>query len=1121
MRDSNSNVLPGRYLLIVGLLWLIAWPWAKAIGAEQVEIFIDVPPKLATYSGRQPVTFGIPFSPGRLNAGDGLRIANVQGIPLLAQFQVTSWWGPREVRWLLVDLVVPIQNGEAPQMVLEFGPDVTGSPTSTPLRVVPIGSGVLVSTGTLLARIGKQNSSLGRFVLTGVTADGDAVRYLPQGDDVQVELAGPVRAVVKWSGRYVAADGTSVAEFVTRLRFYAGLRFARLYHTLIWTSDAATRIGSLELETRSASPSLQVRTSVDGVPVTTFGSYRLRQVDWNEARDGSGQAVGQHWDGWVERKGVRRSLFAALRWPWQQHPVGFHAYGAKKLRLGLIQPIDPMSLAANDVVISPLRDYKDASFDLQANEGPYGPLSPRGVGKTHEVLIWHARRGTADYALDPAVKNTLLQRPIIAYADPRFVVQAQLPSPLSVYNPAEFPEIERAIENAFGWYTRERAEEWDYGVWNFGDLQYDWKPTNGNTPNPEDHYRKDRYWLNNGKSWSLIPWLLWMRTGNREYFDKGEAHSRHVMDVDTCHVTEVAELKFLGGTSPYSLLHFGQETRPASFTNDSEYLPYYYFLTGYERARDVMQERVTGILATYPDNQFVRDIEDMLDDLSQDYVYPSGNVASRELRFNREHYRVLGELALLYEYTKDPNLASRADELIAFLLPAQASNGWLPGLKTSNWFSHSLNLAQRAFPGHRQAIRELMLRWQEHSGTYLEPGNAGQVEGPVSLWDLLTLEDHTGNPAYLQVAAETARTQALGFYEDPNEWQGYGAPPAHVMGPIIRDWVSVMARLSQLPPADRPTGLARATYFNAGLTTDVSEPRLFKGRHVLFVLDEDDSPISVLLDVNGRNAGSIIDNRIRIIAPDGTETTTDRVIQNVPTELATLESLDLLSPFTTDAVAAYQKAITIDIPPDGQTGAYALEFYSANLETPVFARSSGGRLVHYFPAYAERAQHVAPYDLYYVYKSQMPSVSSHGYSAQVWFKPTATLLPTTFVHASRVLHEGGVALPTEPVGPNDPVYTVDNPAWPLMRAFNSDGTQSCAASITGTTADGLMNPDGLPCLFAPATEDLHSFVTQNLDWHWKIFMEGIEPFVSAIPQEWFDPRQYPSPDLQQFLVPRD
>jgi hypothetical protein len=101
-------------------------------------------------------------------------------------------------------------------------------------------------------------------------------------------------------------------------------------------------------------------------------------------------------------------------------------------------------------------------------------------------------------------------------------------------------------------------------------------------------------------------------------------------------------------------------------------------------------------------------------------------VAAKELRFNREHYRVLGELALLYEYTQHPSLRASADKLVEFLLAAQAPNGWLPGLKTNNWFSQSLNLAQRAFPDHQFAIGELLRRWQAHVGTYWEPGTIGQ-----------------------------------------------------------------------------------------------------------------------------------------------------------------------------------------------------------------------------------------------------------------------------------------------------------------------------------------------------------------------------------------------------------
>jgi hypothetical protein len=611
-----------RAVLFAALAWASGAPVPAAIAAGSIPLRVDVPPELATYSGMQPITLGVPFARGVLEPGDGLRVVGGDGAAQLAQFQVTSSWDSGEIRWLLVDVIARISNGIGQPLFLEYGPGVPGGPTATPLHVSQAGTEVEVSTGRLTAALGLDHNTLGSFLLEAVAPPDPSVTYAAAAEAIEVELAGPIRAVVKVSGHYRTASGDSVAVFVARYRFYAGLSFARVYHTLVWTADAAPRIGALRFttsafasaESRGAAPfpgsgtafPLELRTGIDGATIAASGAYDLDQADWNAVQSGAGQLLGRQWDGWAELRIPTRSLFAALRWPWQQHPTGFAA-DAGFLSLELIDPALPMSLRANDVVIPPLHDYDTGYTDLVNDTGPYVPLSPRGVGKTHELLLWFALRGTRDFALAPSMKNALLQRPVAGHADPAFVARAGLPSPMSPYDPAAFPEIEGAIERAFDWYTRERAEEWDYGVWNFGDLQYDWNPSVGSPALVDGHYRPDRYWLNNGRGWSLTPWLLWMRSGDRRYLERGEAHSRHVMDVDTCHVTNVPELKFTGGTYGYSLLHFGEQSWPADISNDSEYLPYYYFLTGYERARDVMQERVQALLASHPDNLYVAD----------------------------------------------------------------------------------------------------------------------------------------------------------------------------------------------------------------------------------------------------------------------------------------------------------------------------------------------------------------------------------------------------------------------------------------------------------------------------------------------------------------------------------
>jgi hypothetical protein len=104
-------------------------------GAERVKILFDAPAGAETYCGLQPVTFGIPFERGKLKKANGLRVVDAQGKHVIAQFDVTAAWAPAsdEVRWLLVDLLAPIQNGRAPECDPEFGPDVPKS-RSEPAR---------------------------------------------------------------------------------------------------------------------------------------------------------------------------------------------------------------------------------------------------------------------------------------------------------------------------------------------------------------------------------------------------------------------------------------------------------------------------------------------------------------------------------------------------------------------------------------------------------------------------------------------------------------------------------------------------------------------------------------------------------------------------------------------------------------------------------------------------------------------------------------------------------------------------------------------------------------------------------------------------------------------------
>lgn len=1101
-----------------------AWSWSEAPAPapasapperphppptdRRLEVFVDVPAGLEAYSGAHAVTFGVPLPRGRLQASDPVRLVTAGGEPLATQTRVTSTWGPPDdsVRWLLVDAVVPIDRGVPEQVFLELGtPGRGGAAPGGGVRVTRKGGVVSVDTGARIFEVGAARHPLARHVLT-IEDRGKRVTHATESADtrVEVETEGPVRATVKLTGRY-----GPYATFITRMRFQAGSAAVTLYHTIVWTSDDRPRIASLAYAPPVPGRAAGLVTGVDGRRLTAR-SFDLRQVAWDSVRGASGAAAGRALDGWVQWAAGDRTWFVGVRWPWQQHPMRIEA-GAGGTKVHLLGAEKPVSLAARDVAVDAVKNFTSKHWDIQAHRGPYdAPISPRGVAKTYELLVWEAARGDAAATLSPEARNTLLQRPIFAYADPRFAAAAGLPSPMSSRDPSAFPDIEQAIDAAFAWATRERADEGDYGAWNFGDIQYDWLPMHRKTGS---HFRLDRYWMNNGKGWSLVPWLLWMRSGQRSYRDHAEQNSRHVMDVDTCHVTYPAELKFAGGVYGYGPLHFGQQSYASDFRNDSEYLLYYYYLTGYERAQDILRERVEGMLGSYRDKPALSDIEDLASRLEgAAELGPDEGGADEgdekvkvegEMRFNREHYRVLGELALLYEATRDRRLLERAEHFIDVLAGAQAENGWLPGVKTNHWFGHSLNLAHRAFPTRAAKIASMLTAWERHVGDFARPGHSGTVGGPMSLWTMITLEAVTRDRTYLDVAARLARAQALSVYPEEGEVRGYTTIPIHEIGPAIRDWIVVMGRLSQLAPAARPAGYAPMPYFHSGLPIERGDAA-WRGRHLLYVLDRNDADISVQLDFLGHNAGVASEVFIRVHAPGGRVTESHATLSNAPIKLKSVKRAGK-APLSKAQVSAYSKGKVVTIRKDGVKGAYAIEIYARGRELPFFARSSAGKVVHYLPTWRERIAAIDPKELNQRFYTQLPSMSSNVWSGQAWFMPADDKVELLF--ARRVV-------PTRADIPR----VLARLDWPRVVALGPDGEEVCRTRISGTSPVG--DPQGPSCAFSVDHRGkLHSVVTSNVNWQFRMYMSGVKPFFSSTREEWFDPTQVAHVDPRRFLTP--
>jgi hypothetical protein len=1005
--------------LLVALALLAA---LHARAAERVEIFFDVPAGLESYAGRQPVTFGVPFPKGALLKSHGARVVNEAGQPQPAQFEVTATWTAKgdEVRWLLVDAMADVRAGKAARAFLEFGPDVAPA----------------LGAAAPLAREAAP-AEIGAFELRD--GEGRVFRAAAEGEGrPAVERSGAVRKVVRSEGRYVTADGVSVADFQTRVRTYPGCEFSRVYHTVTWQTNDAVKLGAVAFTPAGQAPGARLVVGVDGraMPADPAGKLSLRQKAPGALE---GDFKGAKWEGWVRGEAVGGGLFAAVRWPWQQSPSGVSASNGV-FSLHLLDPSPAMSLKPLDVAVPPvllnvkswnLRIFKGGMFggDVIYNGPPaLEHLTPRGVAKTWEVLLWKVGAG----APPPEAMNALAQHPVLAHADPAFATKAALPSPMSPRDPKAFPEVEAALERAFGFYARALADEGDFGVWNWGDLQWDWS---------EKGHAIYRYWMNHGKGWSILPWALWLRSGDRRYWENGEANSRHCMDVDTCHVRgwerDPNDFRLRGGQYHYSAIHWGYGPEVFTYYVDSEYLPYAWYMTGYERARDVMLEHAEA-MGRYPNRQAV--LEHFRKDLA-------ANVS-------RHTTVMVKNLCVLYEATWDERLAGFARDLLAVMKEAQMPTGNFPNVKTNHYLDEPLLIAIRALGW--EPAGPMLQRWHECLGDPLRPGPAGNVNGPMSLWSSVVLHEKTGDARWLDAAVRTMNSQAASVAASGDRWDGLNNIPPHEAGPALRDWPAVMQALLKLPAEQRPTGLRPIEAFHSMIKpTPEMQKDGWGMRHLAYALCEDGKDFDLALTFAQQP-----------------ETWAMRVLR--PDKGVALEETGTLP---AEKMAYDKVGVKRKVPAGGQKGAFAIEVrakFRPDMPTTLFLRSGAGKLVHWLGG-------------------PQCNLFTSAYAGSFWFKPAGTgeaslsiMNQLDMVGRTIALGPDGRVVGESRVTGSKPVKPAKDPA-------------SIAAEL----------PAGDDCRFTPAAAaagQLHAFHLAgehkpNRFW----VLKGVQPWVSATREEWFDP----------------
>jgi len=558
-----------------------------------------------------PATFGVPFPRGALRSAENIRMVAASSRRVPCVVRRTATWERRDgdVRWVLID--ASVKKGET--YSLEYGTSVTRAPAKGRMSVAETNDAIAVNTGPLRLVFSKTNSVLiseaalqGRPVLSPerqkrmsiVDEPGDVIETSDRREDyrIQVEQSDSLHVVIKAAGWYRRPNGEKLMQYITRLHAYAGQPFVRIVHTFVVNYDTE-RIRLRDICIPFVLDSTDSRASfgldaLNPAKARQAGGYLLQDHYKHFAlRSAGGKTVaeGKRASGWFDLSTSNVGLTVGLRHVWQEYPKELEAVG-NQMRVHLW----------------PLHGEKLLDFDAKAQLGPTrykqwsriwhrtlyeGGLDrydhAMGLAKTNElILAFHAGdRGRA------VSQCATLEKPLVVCADPDWMCKSDAFGRLCSRESSGRPDVERKIELGFQSFGQRRRDWEGYGMIHYGDVH------------GKSQDKGWRHWASRFYGFPVLPYVMFARTGDPEYLKFGIDNSKHVMDVDMCHVTNLkygdygrlcpkAPGKRRGGRygGDGGIIHYAGHLYDLGCDSHVDQWTYAYYLTGYRRAWDILRE---------------------------------------------------------------------------------------------------------------------------------------------------------------------------------------------------------------------------------------------------------------------------------------------------------------------------------------------------------------------------------------------------------------------------------------------------------------------------------------------------------------------------------------------------
>ncbi len=699
--------------------------------AQKGRVALNLPRGAPLKGGAWPVSTGVPFPKGALGSEKNVRVVKADGTPVPCQTIVRSRWGcapETSIRWLGVDFQAEGAPAWWPERkdtryYLEFGPAVAAPAAPVKVRVEETPDGLAVDTGALQFLVRRKGFNLlDRVKLGGrdiALSDPRAGLYLEDHEGsvyraandpnilLSVEERGDLRAVIRAEGWFVK-DGSAgeklnytlptdkLCRFITRIEACAGRPWVRVLNTWVLTFDSHTvRLRDVGW-TLPIEGVTRAEFGVEGGdplarPVGEKGIYLIQHTpDAFALEDGAGQglAKGARSAGWALASGRHAILGVSHRETWQRFPKEFEIL-PDGLRLhiwpahGRVNPeidqyrheqINRLWYAhqGRELNLAMPWQYFFATAQITGNPstGIYSPggmpiggihTSAMGMAVTSDVMLLFAEKGAESAARDQAAGWQVAPH---ALPDTAWTCASLAAGYMHPYSPDTMKAAEETIEDAVKgyWETQDACGEygmWLYRPWHHSFLVEAGKLTLYRLYNATHHYE------------SIMPWMLYARSGDPFYLTQGAANMRLLTDVQVQHYNDpayphrefwarqgrlVGSTKHTNGFCPWG----GDHAVLAHLTCYGGMMLAHY-LTGDLRWREVVvDEWQKTILTDRRNPEFSR--ADRTDALS-----PTG-VAGNPREGARDVTNALGEVIDLYQMTYDPRVLALMAPMMDYFL---------------------------------------------------------------------------------------------------------------------------------------------------------------------------------------------------------------------------------------------------------------------------------------------------------------------------------------------------------------------------------------------------------------------------------------------------------------------